>query len=124
MAEQLVEAVKNNYLPVLEIMCKYGLDGYGGIDPLDVFKCYKIAIVDGGVTAEDINASNNISELILKNRYVIQTDESKNIRLQGGFKYSIEQNWQECPICNSCSIHACGCDDRIIPRLCSRSFSC
>lgn len=118
----LVHACHNNYFPELSVLTEFGIDGFGGTSPVDVLKCYQLAILHGGVTAEQLEDHSDLNVLILDNHKVVDSNEGIRVRGSGGIQLSTSQPWEECPICNNCSINYCGCELRIMPKLFSRSL--
>jgi len=54
-ANNLVKACNDGTMPLLRTQADCGLDGFGGSNPVDVYTCYRTAILDDGVTALDID---------------------------------------------------------------------
>jgi hypothetical protein len=54
-ANNLVKACNDGTMPLLRTQADCGLVGFGGSNPVDVYTCYRTAILDDGVTALDID---------------------------------------------------------------------
>jgi len=53
-ANNLVKACNDGTMPLLRTQADCGLGGLGGSNPVEVYTCYRTAILDDGVTALDI----------------------------------------------------------------------
>ena len=53
-ANNLVKACNDGKMPLLQTQADCGLDGFGGSNPVEVYTCYRTAILNDGVTALDI----------------------------------------------------------------------
>ena len=119
MATELINACKAQQFPSMSIMCRFGIDGWGGTNPIDIYECYRTAVTVGGVTSDDIDGCDDLSRLILNIPSVKNLPGYDRVVAAGGIQIS-NCDWRECPTCNSSSIHPCGCGVRMSPRLSSK----
>ena len=106
-AKELVEACKKNLFPSTATVTLFGLDGN---NPVEILACYRCAVVDGGVTAEDIeNNYDDLSNFILKRTESVRSLECYASVLEaGGIRLSAKLPQRECPKCRMCTAHRDG----------------
>lgn len=110
----LIESCTNGVFPSIATVTKYGLDGYGGTNPVAVFSCYQSAIVEDSLDADTIEeawGNGELNKLILENSYSVKFNKYyENVCKMGGIKlspYSIKEQG-ECGGCNRCACHEDG----------------
>jgi len=72
-ARNLVNACTCGKMPLLKTQADCGLDGFGGSNPVDVFACYRAAILEDKVTVLDIEkhlSDGQLGEFIMKQESV------------------------------------------------------
>ena len=100
----LFEFCKKNVFPSLHTMSKYGMDGNGGTNPLDILKCYSTAIKEGKLSPEELEQTRDLNNLILK--FNKSKDYYDRVKKSGGIQISVTlpTNHVECSKCNYCGI--------------------
>lgn len=53
-AHSLINACRTNKLPTLKAMSDFGIQNTEGVNPLDIFECYKIAILEDLVDHDEL----------------------------------------------------------------------
>lgn len=97
--KELVEACKKNLFPSIATVTRFGLDGN---KPVETFACYRSAVVDGGVTADDIEEHySNLSTFILQRSLECYS----SVLDSDGIRVSTANLQAECPNCRMCTIH-------------------
>ena len=106
-AQELVNACKNNLFPSIATVTRFGLDGN---KPVEIFTCYRCAVLEDGVTARDIESNySDISNFILKRSESVKyLDCYDSVIESGGIKVSTEQPQKECSSCRMCMDHQDG----------------
>jgi hypothetical protein len=111
-ATALHAACLTDAFPDLATVTKFGLDGYGGTNPIAIFSCYKSAINGDGVTVDDINHAyehGELNKLILENSHSVKYNKYyEPVCQKGGIKLSSECTQLECDRCNRCAVHEDG----------------
>lgn len=71
-AIDLFTSCKKNTFPSLATMAKYGLNGEGKANPIDIFNCYKKLIQSGEVSEHDFckTENENINNLLKNNNHI------------------------------------------------------
>jgi hypothetical protein len=102
-ASNLFESCVNNVFPSLHTMSKYGLDGNGGTNPMDILKCYSTAIKEGKLSQEELEKTKDLNNLILQ--FNKSKDYYNRVKKSGGIQISVTfPNHVECSKCNYCGI--------------------
>lgn len=108
-AVELINACKNNQFPTISTMSKYGMDGNGGTNPLYIFKCYREAVLNDGLTNDQIEnyfKKGKINQLILENCDSVKyLDCYEKVLQKGGIKSSWLLPQVECSKCKRCAVH-------------------
>ena len=109
-ATKLVQACLDDHFPDLATVTKYGLDGHGGTNPVAIFRVYRDAVKNGGLTDDVIEKymlSGRLNELILEQiSSVKHLDCYDSVLQRGGIKFSSDLNQRECDHCQYCAIHS------------------
>ena len=85
---EIIQACKTGQFPSIENVCKYGLGGYLGTNPLAIFECYKQAI-KRGVTGEQIQDAmerGTLNDIILHTPDIEKSVYYSQVLKQGGIK--------------------------------------
>lgn len=105
----LVESCKNNQLPNIATMTSFGLDGWGGTNPIAVFGCYRAAVMKDGISSEQLDHHKQNGTL---NEFILETLSNvkdscyyEQVLAKGGIKISTDEGQTECASCNFCSVH-------------------
>ena len=105
----LVESCKNNHFPNIATMTSFGLDGWGGTNPVAIFGCYRTAVNNDGVTADQLDYHRQRGTL---NQFILETlsnvkdcEYYEMVLAKGGIKISSDEGQLECGSCNFCSVH-------------------
>ena len=105
----LVESCKNDHLPNIATMTSFGLDGWGGTNPIAIFGCYRTAVNRDGVTAEQLDLhrrKGTLNQFILESLSNVKDCEYyEQVLAKGGIKISGGEGQLECGSCNFCSVH-------------------
>lgn len=108
-ATKLVQACLNEQFPDLATMTKYGLDGHGGTNPVAIFRVYRDAVKNGGLTESMIDkymSSGKLNELLLEQTSSVKYLDCYEAVLQkGGIKLSSALKQRECGHCQLCAVH-------------------
>lgn len=108
---EIVEACRTGQFPSIENVCKYGLGGYLGTNPLAVFECYKHAIKKGvtGEQLQDAMERGTLNEIVMKSPGIEKNMYYLPVLKQGGIK--VPPQSFECVNCGffSYSKSSCNC---------------
>ena len=105
----LTSSCKNNVFPSTYSMSKFGLNGEGLSNPVDILNCYKIAIFEDGISEEELLNCENINILLDENTFFLKEKPFyKRVVESGGIKISNE-TIVECKKCcyNGKNFHLC-----------------
>lgn len=109
----LFNACQNETMPSIETMSKYGLTGYQGTNPIAVFDLYKRAVKYDNVTAQQLEQSKNLNDLIMTSPSVMESPFYDSVFQSGGIK--VPPIFFECLTCGfqqdkeeTCKF--CGCN--------------
>lgn len=96
---ELVKAIEENIFPSIDVMSRFGLTGYGGTNPLDIFECYRTAVKKDGITAQQLEETSNLNELIFTTTFHVKNlDCYERVLQRGGIKFT-RNIYKECPNC-------------------------
>lgn len=103
-AQELVDSCKKNLFPNVATVTRFGLDGS---KPLEIFACYRCAILNDGVTADDIEKIYpDMNTLILNRSESVRSLECyASVLESGGIRISTNLPQRECPKCRMCTEH-------------------
>ena len=103
-AQELVDACKLNLFPSIATVTRFGLDGN---NPHGVFACYRSAILDDGVTVDDLERNyEDLNTLILRDSASVSLLECYDSVVNGGgIRVSTECPQRECSNCRVCMVH-------------------
>jgi hypothetical protein len=93
----IFNACKSETMPSIQTMSRYGLTGYQGTNPVAVFDCYKRAVKYDKVTAQQLEESKNLNDLILKSPSVMESPFYDSVIQLGGIK--VPPTFFECLTC-------------------------
>jgi hypothetical protein len=95
-----------NKFPSIETMCKYGLSGFKGTNPIALFECYK------NVPEKDLSEAmenGTLNNLIMKNPSIQGDPYFIEVMKQGGVQIP-PKDYFECETCGFYSVtHTCKC---------------
>ena len=107
----MYKACKMGQFPSIEIMCRYGLSGYRGTNPVNIFNCYQRAIKDGVTESdlEDAMEKGTINDLLMKSPSVQSATYYLKVMQQGGIQVPDRTSYE----CNTCGMYStkqlCNC---------------
>ena len=103
-AQELVDACNLNMFPSIATVTRFGLDGN---NPHGVFACYRSAILDDGVTVEELDSNyGDLNTLILaESASVRQLECYASVINGGGIRVSAKCPQRECSKCRICMVH-------------------
>jgi len=100
--KSLIEACQVGQFPSFQAMSEFGINNTQGIDPVQLFKCYQLAINNDNLTYRDLTVGlkkNTISPLILSSPSVFGTEYEKHVSSRGGIQNGYINARHECDIC-------------------------
>lgn len=107
--QTLVDACFNNRLPNIETMTAFGLDGWGGTNPIAVFDCYRTAVTKDNVSPKQLDEhlnSGTINKFIMESLPGVKDCKYyEQVLMKGGIKISTDEGQLECSKCNLCAVH-------------------
>jgi hypothetical protein len=107
----MYKACKMGQFPSIEVMCRYGLSGYRGTNPVNIFDCYRRAIKDGVTESdlEDAMEKGTLNDLIMKSPSVQSAPYYLKVMQQGGIQVPDRTSYE----CNTCGMYStkqmCNC---------------
>jgi len=106
---ELVQACHTGRFPSISTMCSYGLSGYSTTNPLAVFECYKKAIKQDGITAEQLNDAMErgaLTDLVMESPSVQVSPLYQEVMGRGGIQIP-PKTPVDCHVCgrHDCLIH-------------------
>ena len=107
----MYKSCKMGQFPSIEVMCLYGLSGYRGTNPVNIFNCYQRAIKDGVTESdlEDAMEKGTLNDLIMKSPSVQSAPYYLKVMQQGGIQVPDRTSYE----CNTCGMYStkqlCNC---------------
>ena len=91
-------------------MCIYGMNNK---NPVDIFNCYRTAIVEDGLTEEDLIENKNINQTLEEKTFFLKEKNFyKRVMKSGGIIISGDEI-TECGKCFYNGVGECGCELKI-----------